>query len=351
MPLTNSTILLAIINMISFLIAFELPFNGQKMRHNGGGMSSKTAKKEAIFFFLLSMVPRIYRILIGSDMPLSSVIELLYFPSIALAISSKDRAFSILFFILIFLRLLNGFNRTGILFIFVTILISLEEYYIKDKKSKKRFQLLIVFMIIIFLSLFELRDYLREDHTVFSYFAGGYELNDIASYYTKGNRTIWRGPPSLMLPYMYLTTPWNNLQFVIETQNTRTYGLWLLRPMLGYFSLDSNFVDQYRLVPYSSFNTFTYLSVLFKDFGYWGSCFGSVLLGLFVKYVYSLYKNSNSAFIIACYALTSCAVAEMFFSNHFFSQSYPFTIILLYFIYYILKKIIIKSIEYDQSYR
>lgn len=344
MPLTNSTILLAIINMISFLIAFELPFNGQKIRHNGGGMSSKTAKKHAVFFLFLSSIPNIYRVALGSNMALGSVLGLLYFPAIAYVIYSKSRILSILFLILFFFRFLEGFDRTELLFIFMTVLVSIEKLYVRNKKAAKRFLSLVILTIIIFISLFELREYIRRGNTVISFLAGGYRSYDIASYYAKGNRIIWRGLPSLMLPYLYLTTPWNNLQFVIETQNTRTYGLWLLRPMLAYFSLDSNFVDQYRLVPYSSFNTFTYLSVLFKDFGYWGSCFGSVLLGLFVKYVYSLYKNSNSAFIIACYALTSCAVAEMFFSNHFFSQSYPFTIILLFFIYYILRKVIIKSI-------
>ena len=97
--------------------------------------------------------------------------------------------------------------------------------------------------------------------------------------------------------------------------------------------LDSRFANYYVLNPYSSFNTFTYISVLFKDFGYWGSCLGSLMLGFFVRKVYQAFKKTKSPFYVACYALTACAVFEMFFSNHFLSQSYPFTILLLMVLY------------------
>ena len=55
---------------------------------------------------------------------------------------------------------------------------------------------------------------------------------------------------------------------------------------------------------------------------------------------------SRSPFDVACYVLTAIATLEMFFSNHFFMQSYPFTIVILMELY---KKFIIqkKQIEIE----
>ena len=133
---------------------------------------------------------------------------------------------------------------------------------------------------------------------------------------------------------MYLVTPWNNLQYVMETQNTRTYGLWTLKPLLGYLQLDDRFKPFYSMSTYSSFNTFTYIAVQFKDFGLVGSVLGSAILGTFVGYIYKKkLLNSVSPFDNACYAITAVAVFEMFFSNHFFKESYPFTIVIIMWIY------------------
>ena len=92
--------------------------------------------------------------------------------------------------------------------------------------------------------------------------------------YDYGQRIDWSGPEVLKMPYMYLVTAWNNVQYVLETQNTRTYGLWFVKPILGYFQLSGIFDSLYELKPYSSFNTYTYITVLFKDFGYFGSAIG-----------------------------------------------------------------------------
>jgi len=232
--------------------------------------------------------------------------------------------------------MLNGFDKTGLLFILITIIVSLEKFVIV-KKDRKKLIYIIAVIIIIFLLSFNIRDYLRAGNTVLLYFSEGIGSYKNVDYYTNNNLIKWNGPNILMIPYMYFTTPWTNLQYVIQTQNTRTFGLWLIKPIFGYLMLDKYFEKFYYLIPYSSFNTFTFISVLFKDFGYWGSIIESLFLGYFVNIVYRRYKITNSPFFVGCYALTACAIAEMFFSNHFFGQSYPFTIIILMFIY---KKII-----------
>ena len=145
--------------------------------------------------------------------------------------------------------------------------------------------------------------------------------------YDYGQRIDWSGPEVLKMPYMYLVTAWNNVQYVLETQNTRTYGLWFVKPILGYFQLSGIFDSLYELKPYSSFNTYTYITVLF------GSAIGSFFLGWFVAKMYYWYTVSQDSWKVSCYSLTAIAVFEMFFSNHFFGLSYPFTIVLLYFVF------------------
>ena len=130
-----------------------------------------------------------------------------------------------------------------------------------------------------------------------------------------------------------MTTPWSNLQYVTETQPKSTNGLWTIKPLLGYAQLDDTFENNYKLEPYSSFNTFTYIVCGYKDFGFWGSVVMSLFLGFFVKKVYSRYKVSQSPFDVAIYVCAGLAVVEMFFSNHFFMQSYPFTIVIIMELY------------------
>ena len=346
-PLKEGTIFIASINMATFLIAL----GGSKKLGSGNVEKDITIdrnkfKSHAVILLLISLIPTFFKAFIGTEMPFGSVIALFYFPAIAFALSTKSGRFILFFLCVVLLRLFQGFDKTGLLFIFVTVIVSVEKYFSWKGRSKKRFLLGLLAAIIGFLLLFELRDYLRDGRSVLSYFSGGRSSYSNTEYYAENNVIDWIGPRSLMLPYMYLTTPWTNFQFVMETQNIRTFGLWFFKPLLGYLMLDSRFANYYVLNPYSSFNTFTYISVLFKDFGYWGSCLGSLMLGFFVRKVYQAFKKTKSPFYVACYALTACAVFEMFFSNHFLSQSYPFTILLLMVLYN--KSLKMLSVKYQR---
>ena len=178
----------------------------------------------------------------------------------------------------------------------------------------------------------------------FSFANKGEDKVELSYYEKKG--VEWNTLEQYFMPYMYLTNGWTNLQYVTETQNTRTYGLWTIAPILGYTGLKERFSKELYLESYSSFNTFAYVTCAFKDFGYWLSIIMSVILGFFVKKIYSRYLMSRSPFDVACYVLTAIATLEMFFSNHFFMQSYPFTIVILMELY---KKFIIqkKQIEIE----
>jgi hypothetical protein len=330
-PLKESTLIIALLNMIFFLI----PLSGSQNKFEEASVfkwNKKQIRNHSLILLFISFIPNIYKIILGAEMPFESILSLLYYPAIACAIYTKNRIFILFFSVIMILRMLDGFDKTGLLFILITVIVSLEKFIIA-KKDRKKVIFIIAIIVIAFLLSFNLRDYLRAGNTVLLYFSEGVGSYNNAEYYTKNNLINWNGPNILMIPYMYFTTPWTNLQYVIESQNTRTFGLWFLKPIFGYLMIDKAFDKYYILLPYSSFNTFTFISVLFKDFGYWGSCLGSLFLGYFVNKVYRRYKASNSPFFVGCYALTASATAEMFFSNHFFGQSYPFTIIILMFIY------------------
>lgn len=154
------------------------------------------------------------------------------------------------------------------------------------------------------------------------------------SYYS--NQGVdWSLSPELFLPYMYVTTPWTNLKYVVDTQDERTYGLWMLKPVLGYVGLD--FKETLNFKAFSSFNTFTFIAVFFKDFGYYGSLFGTVILASFVVLVYRLYLSTNFGVVAGLYSIVALAVLQMYFSNHFVMQSYPFTALLLFSIVTVLR--------------
>jgi hypothetical protein len=349
-PLKDGTLLIALLNMLSFLIALGGNRNlssDKPEKEIALGLNKRKKINHSIILLLISLTPIFFMAAIGVEMPFGSIIALLYFPAIAFAVSTKSKRFILFFLCIVLLRLIQGFDKTGLLFIFITVIVSVEKYLIGNRKNRRKFLLGLIAALIVFLLLFELRDYIRSGKTVLSYFSGGRSSYDNTAYYSENNVIIWSGPKSLLLPYMYFTTPWTNLQFVMETQNTRTFGLWLFKPILGYLMMDSTFTNYYVLTPYSSFNTFTFISVLFKDFGYLGSCFGSLILGLFVRKIYLGFKKTKSPFFVACYALTACAVLEMFFSNHFLGQSYPFTILLLMFVYNKFFKML--SINYQQT--
>ena len=207
-------------------------------------------------------------------------------------------------------------SKMQVLLYIITIFFSIEKYYLKINKIKFLSLSALVFFIMI-LSF----SYANKER-------GTYNSEDGLTYYSS-HGLDWDFSSVYFLPYMYVVTPWTNLQYVTESQNSRTYGLWSFKPFLGYLQLDDYFTKSFKLTPYSSFNTFTFIAVGFKDFGFWFSIIPTMFIGFMVRKSYFLYLNSNYAFDVATFSVLSLAVLEMFFSNHFFMVSYPFTMIIL----------------------
>ena len=315
---------LALFNIAAFVVGLALI----KHRPARAPLNGRELYEQALCYplLVLGMLPVIYGIVqapgvllsgnfLGmsaytSLMPMSSILMFCRYPALVLAFKSKRRGRVVAVLFCCVLALMLSFNKTNLTFLLFIILFSVHKYYVKSYKSRKYFRISCIAAVILLLSSVTFYDQIRSD------------FDSTEALVRTGSSGL---PKFLMLPYMYLENSWTNLQYVIETQPTHTFGLWLIRPLLFYFRLDGAFSDAYVLSPASSYNTYTYIAIPWKDFGFAGSILVSFGLGLFVSTVYRKFRSSSSPFVTAAYALNAVAVLEMFFSNHFFYLVYPFT--------------------------
>ena len=310
--LKHETYTLAILNMIAFIFALSFNNDYKKVLPYVGTNLSNDLILHSIILYILSLSANFIPFL-------SSVLWVFVVPAIICAMKSKNKIMIISMASLIVFSLIYGTSsKTGVLLYILTLLISYEKYYFKTANQKRRLFIYAIFGVFLMIFSFSFANKER----------GKYDSDDGLNYYSQQG-IEWSLTSTAFLPYMYLTTGWSNLQYVTETQPKSTNGLWTIRPILGYLQLDDLFEKEYELVSYSTFNTFTFIVCAYKDFGFFGSVFMSLLLGYYVRKVYSKYKVSQSPFNVAIYACVSLAVLEMFFSNHFFMLSYPFTILIV----------------------
>lgn len=329
--LTSRTWLLAILNINALLLGFHIT---KSTKFNERILSTEEQHKLYTFtawiFIILGVLPSYYFKFTGNSFPISYIITMLSTAGVMCAFSTKNKKLMIIVS-MIFLSpiLLGGLSKTFILTLLLAMILAYEKYFssknsYKAKKGRKKMYIICILAIPMMIYSFS---FANKDR-------GNYNAEEGFGYYA--SRVNWSLDAVYFLPYMYITTPWTNLQYVTETQNTRTHGYWFTKPILGVFSNDEAEEKKYELEPYSSFNTFTFIALHFKDFGYWGSLFASIFLGFFIKKVYSLFKESNCPYDATQYVYTGQATLELFFSNHFFGLSYPFMIVI---IMYITKKI------------
>lgn len=323
LDLSTSTWVLAIINISAFLIAFDFTSKKVNVQKCIGFSGNKQLVKNTYILLFLGFLPTMFRMAFHFEMPLASIFSLFSTPAIVCAMKSKNKTVIISVFCVFVFSWVGYVSKTSVLSTAIAILICYEKYYIKTKKQKIK---LIVFSGLALLVMIAAFSFANQDR-------GSSTADEVVEYYSKYGNISWNHNDALLMPYLYLTTPWTNLQYVTETQSTHTYGLWFFKPILGYLQLDKFFSNSYSLTAYSNFNTYTFIAYCFKDFGYFGSMISSAFLGFFCKKIYSRYSVSCSPLDVACYVLVGQAILEMFFSNHFYSQSYPFTIVLLMGIY------------------
>lgn len=336
--LEYKTWILAIINILAFILALNYGIKKKRNKISSNeeiivaNCKSANITLHIILITVISKIPFVASIL-GISFPLKSVLGFFSFIGIALAFRTKKKWLIAFTIIMNMVSWVQDFNKTRLMYLVMTVLVSLEAYFIETKKDRARLiaGLGIVAFFVLVVS-FPLKSFTRAGGSFADFFGNMAEIS--ANAFTKYDARIsFSGPQILKMPYMYLVSAWNNVQYVMNTQPECTYGLWTLKPLLGYLQIDGRFADYYQLIPSSSFNTFTYITVLFKDFGYYGSIIGSVFLGLYVSSRYSKMKIEASGFDVAAYGLVAMATLEMFFSNHFFSLSYPFTVLIIGYLY------------------
>lgn len=315
--LTHETYFFALVNVGAFTFSLAL-FNTYSYSRSSFMLatSQKSNFLHLLILFVLGYgsryVPQI-----------SGVLWVCMVPVIVLVFKMKSRVLIAFLMAFLLYTLFDQASKTAVLMNILAIFVALEKYSYNGLKNRKRnFKRFALLGFVVVLLSFTFANKNR----------GTLHADASMEYYS--NQGInWSLPSEIFMPYMYSTSPWANLQYVLETQTAHTWGLWTLKPFLGYLFLDNLFEEFYQLTAYSSFNTFTYMVCAFKDFGYAGSFLMSVIIGYFVKYVYTNFKLSESPFNVSIYACTCLAVLEMFFSNHFFMQSYPFTIIIVLGLY------------------
>lgn len=318
--LINKTWVLGAINIYTFILALYLtrPFISQQ--NCVGVKDNKRLIKHAIILYVLSELAIIIE-------PLSSILWLFRIPAIVCAVKTKEKRMWLLVLVFMAFNMASGqMSKTGVLIDVLTILICYIKYYQVTKKDWKRVAALVLAGVLLMFFSFSFArkgkdKYSSDDRDEY-----------VDSMMERGNFSVTIGS-AFFLPYMYLEQAWTNLDYVICTQDSRTYGLWTLKPLLGYIGMDEKYQKAYELEANSSFNTFTFITPGFKDYGFWFSVIVPLLLGFYVKKVYTRYLISGSPFDIACYITVSLATIEMFFSNHFLKESYPITIFILMEIY------------------
>lgn len=336
------TWIIAVLNIMAFVFAMLImPNVKEDLTSEKKGLETNSLEFHAALLALFGIGPMILYGIFGVAIPFYSIFGLLSVPALCCAIVSKNKELIFFLMLLTILTWTNNVSKSTILTTCLCFVICYEFYFVKSQKQKKRLIAFCMLCMIIILLSFTFANQARGVKT----------SEDQLNYYVKYGNVKWDGLTALFMPYMYLETPWTNLQYVMNTQDTRTYGLWLVKPFLSYLQIDGNFEKMYQLTPMSSFNTFTFIACNFKDFGLFGSIFSSIILGCYVKWVYSRACQTKNPLDVACYVYVAQAVLEMFFSNHFFQQSYPFTIVLLVWLYKKIMRIHLRMRNWEHEMR
>ena len=341
--LNQSTYNLCFYNFICILLGYAFA-NKYRFRTKvgyswsiGDILSADSCSKHAYKLLFMGLYPTIYGCITGighlismdlngtkqsiGSAPLASVFQLFLYPAIICAIQSRKKKTIFITIVALAISVLLNFSKTTLVMLAVSVLLVMYNQSVLQKKNIINVILIGGVALILFYYSFDFYNSIRHDYDTKKYFSDlGYVGNIKQSWF---------------LPIMYLISPWGNLQYVMNTSVSHTFGLWAIKPFLGYLQFDSFFATQYSLTPmYSAFNTFSYISCFYRDFGFIGSGAESFILGYFIMRIYTLFlEHRESPFINAIYALNIYATVMLFFNNHYLQLSYPITIVILMWLY------------------
>ncbi len=120
---------------------------------------------------------------------------------------------------------------------------------------------------------------------------------------------------NLFLDYCYYVQPWSNLNYNIERNHNQGAIGGNSFSQFGK-KLGIHIKARHKIQPYF-FNTHTFLTDYYLDFGPVFAVIICFLLGILIYTCYSLYGLSDDPLLISFYILIAYATVMMFFSNHF----------------------------------
>lgn len=120
----------------------------------------------------------------------------------------------------------------------------------------------------------------------------------------------------LFLPYLYISTGFENLQLQIQNQNKLYYGTETLFPLWAFSFLKGHFEFQHYITP-EGFNVGTYLRNYYGDYGFCGTMIMPFLLGLIITIFYCSLRDKSTVLKILIYSLCIYSLIIVFFANAF----------------------------------
>lgn len=315
--LTTGTWFIATLNILSFVVGLDVTSKSEQHFTEEVNEEDIDFKQLITLFCCLGFIPRMLHLFFKISLPLYSVFSLLSASSLFCAIKSRKKVYIAIVVALNLCIWMVDVSKTEVLMNCLACLIAFESRKKEfDSREKRKSIAFIIIAVCVMLASFSFANQARGAKTAMSQL----------EYYSRYGGVRWSRNAVLFMPYMYLTTPWANLQYVMRTQPSKLFGLWTIKPIISWLQLDGILQNQYQMVAKSSFNTFTFIACEFKDFGVVGSAIITFFLGTFVGHIFRCTNNLKNTWQTMMYIYIALAVLEMFFSNHFFQVGYPFTI-------------------------
>lgn len=138
-------------------------------------------------------------------------------------------------------------------------------------------------------------------------------------------------PEFLSLPYLYFTTAWSNLTQTILSLPDFNFGAYTFFPFYSALQFDNLIPKVSSKVIYQHpFNTFSFLTDFYMDFGTLGIVIIPFLLGFLLFYSYHKSIENSNPIRDGQFVILAIPSLMLFFSNHFTSVGYPFIVFILF---------------------
>jgi len=337
--LTWFTVLVSSVNFImgglsySFFFASRSRFPSKiKLISHYSKIRLKTA---IVLLFIISLLAYLFEVWQAGGVPLFSEARIGAYMGFGVRFVHYLTVSSILVCILVYLhrklfpndrKLLLNIIFIVSLFIIVSLLASGQlltiligifviKYYLSEKRLKlKNFIWLIIFSILVFTLL---TGFIRSSQPDITYIKQiGKPTIDIPD----------RLSP-IFLPYLYISTSFENLQLEILNREKFYYGSQTTFPIWAFTQLKNYFQPDYYITP-EGFNVGTYLRPYYIDFGLPGVLIFPFLLGLFISILYHSLRSKLTILKMLVYSLCVYGLTIVFFANIFSSPGFWYFLIL-----------------------